>query len=215
MFRLFIYLLYKFQRKVARSGLGIFNKLRLKFYLYIFNVEHSSFGTNGVPYLDIARNSRVKIGKNFRMNNGQFYNSIGYSQKCSIIVGDAAILNIGNDVGISQTAIVCQKNIEIGNNVKMGGGVKIYDTDFHSLDFFYRKTPLDDLNNKKTAKIKIGDDVFIGADSIVLKGVTIGDRSIVGAGSLVTKNVPNDEIWAGRPAKRIRNTSSSLLNTRN
>ena len=46
--------------------------------------------------------------------------------------------------------------------------------------------------------------MFIGANSIILKGVTIGERSIIGAGSVVTKNIPDDEIWAGNPAKFIR-----------
>ena len=51
---------------------------------------------------------------------------------------------------------------------------------------------------------KIKDDVFIGAYSFVLKGVTIGNNSIIGACSVVTKNVPDNEIWAGNPAKFIR-----------
>jgi len=50
----------------------------------------------------------------------------------------------------------------------------------------------------------IEDNVFIGANCIILKGVKIGDRSIIGAGSVVTKNVPSDQIWAGNPAKFIR-----------
>ena len=52
--------------------------------------------------------------------------------------------------------------------------------------------------------IIVGDDVFVGANSIILKGVIIGARVIIGAGSVVTKNIPSDEIWAGNPAKFIR-----------
>ena len=59
-------------------------------------------------------------------------------------------------------------------------------------------------DHPKTAEVKIGNNVFIGANTIVLKGVTIGDRSIIGAGSVVTKNIPEDEIWGGNPAKFIR-----------
>ncbi|MNL65825.1 2,3,4,5-tetrahydropyridine-2,6-dicarboxylate N-acetyltransferase [compost metagenome] len=58
----------------------------------------------------------------------------------------------------------------------------------------------------KKEPIIIEQDVFIGANSIILKGVTIGARSIIGAGSIVTKNVPADEIWGGNPAKFIRKT---------
>jgi len=50
----------------------------------------------------------------------------------------------------------------------------------------------------------IEDNVFIGANCIILKGVKIGDRSIIGTDSVVTKNVPSDQIWAGNPAKFIR-----------
>ena len=55
-----------------------------------------------------------------------------------------------------------------------------------------------------TAPICIGEDVFIGANSTILKGVTIGDRSIVASGSVVTKSIPSDQLWGGNPAKKIR-----------
>ena len=51
----------------------------------------------------------------------------------------------------------------------------------------------------------IKDNAFIGAHSIILKGVTIGENSIIGAGSVVTKSVPDNQIWAGNPARFIRN----------
>ena len=53
--------------------------------------------------------------------------------------------------------------------------------------------------------VKIKNNVFIGAKYIILKGVTIGENSVVGAGSVVTKSIPANQIWAGNPAKFIRN----------
>lgn len=53
-------------------------------------------------------------------------------------------------------------------------------------------------------KIIISENVWIGAGSIVLSGVTIGDKSVIGAGSVVTKNVPPNQLWAGNPAEFIR-----------
>lgn len=50
----------------------------------------------------------------------------------------------------------------------------------------------------------INDNVFIGAHSIILKGVTVGRNSIIGAGSVVARNIPENEIWAGNPAKKIK-----------
>lgn len=51
----------------------------------------------------------------------------------------------------------------------------------------------------------IKDHVFIGADALILKGVTIGEEAVIGARSVVTKKVPAKEIWAGNPAKFIKN----------
>lgn len=53
-------------------------------------------------------------------------------------------------------------------------------------------------------KIKIGNNVFLGANTIITKSVTIGDNVIVGAGSIVTKDIPSNEIWAGVPAHFIK-----------
>lgn len=55
------------------------------------------------------------------------------------------------------------------------------------------------------AKVTIEHDVFVGAGCIILKGVTIGACSVIGAGSVVTKNIPANQVWAGNPARFIRN----------
>lgn len=138
------------------------------------------------------------------MNNGLRFNPIGFVQPCTIYVNKDAQLTIGNNVGISQASIICHYCIEIQNNVKIGGGVKIYDTDFHSLNAADRLSPQVDMTNKKMAKVTLSNNCFIGAGSIVLKGVTIGENSIIGAGSVVTKSIPSNEIWAGNPAKFIK-----------
>ena len=54
------------------------------------------------------------------------------------------------------------------------------------------------------APVKIEDNAFVGARSMILKGITIGKNSIIGAGSVVTKSVPENEIWAGNPARFVR-----------
>lgn len=168
------------------------------------DIKYKNFRTNGIPFIMRALGGgECTIGNNFSMNNGINGNPIGCYERCTIIIDKGANLFIGENVGISQTAIVAHDNITIGNNVKIGGGTCIYTSDFHSLDYEIRKTKLD-IRNRKTAPIKIGDDVFIGAKCIILKGVTIGNKSIIGAGSVVTKNIPDSEIWAGNPAKFIR-----------
>ena len=152
----------------------------------------------------VAIGGKCSIGNNFKMNNGLKGNPIGRPQLCVIFVDKEANLSIGNNVGISQTAIVCHNEIFIGDNVKIGGGVCIYDTDFHSLNPIVRNDPKKDLNNKKSIPVVIENNVFIGAHSTILKGVTIGENAIVGAFSVVTNDIPANEIWAGNPAKFLK-----------
>jgi acetyltransferase-like isoleucine patch superfamily enzyme len=89
----------------------------------------------------------------------------------------------------------------------IGGGTKIYDTDFHSLEPAIR---LGEDNDISTKPVLIKSGAFIGAHCIVLKGVTIGQYSIIGAGSVVTKDIPDWEIWAGNPAKFIRRIKPTI-----
>ncbi len=166
---------------------------------------YNDFTANGRPLINVNLKGRFSIGKKVTINSGKYYNMIGRQQRCYFMVGPNAQLTIGNNVGISCAAIVCHSNIVIGDNVKIGGNTVIYDTDFHSLDCRKRSAIPEDKSNVETGPVIIGDNVFIGAHSIILKGVTIGENSIIGAGSVVTKSVPAAEIWAGNPAKFIRN----------
>jgi acetyltransferase-like isoleucine patch superfamily enzyme len=85
------------------------------------------------------------------------------------------------------TAIICNHQITIGSHVIIGGNTVIYDTDFHNLDPLIRNNKA--LDKKSTIKLPviIEDNVFIGAHTTILKGVTIGINSIVSACSVVTK----------------------------
>lgn len=199
-----ISLIYKSFRRIAAIINGRGNRLYTKFLLISNNVVYKSFHTNGIPYVMVARDGTFSIGKNFAMNNGIKGNPIGCYERCTFFVDRGAVLTIGDNVGMSQAALICHKSITIGNNVKIGGGVCIYDTDFHSLNPVIRRSS-EDLKNRAEKPVVIGNDVFIGAKSIILKGVTIGENSVIGAGSVVTKSVPANQIWAGNPAKFIRN----------
>jgi acetyltransferase-like isoleucine patch superfamily enzyme len=79
------------------------------------------------------------------------------------------------------------------------------DTDAHQIDYLARRRGRGDKTSIiKSAPISIEEDVWIGANCIILKGVTIGARSIIGAGSVVTKSIPSDCIAAGNPCIIIR-----------
>lgn len=196
---------------IAKGIRLLFTKIRLlinKYYtwwkFYSNNIRFKDFRSNGIPFVSIARGGKCTIGKNFRLNNGNAGNPIGRPQKCVLFVDKDSTLVIGNNVGMSSTALVAHKRIIIGNNVKLGAGVCIYDTDFHSLDKTLRADRYLDSRNIVNAPILISDNAFIGAHSTILKGVTIGENSIIGACSVVTKSIPADEIWAGNPARFIK-----------
>lgn len=200
---LFCYV-YKVIRKVKNVFCRFVDKITTCLILYGNNVSFCLFRTSGVPYVMVARGAKgMTIGHDFAMNNGIKGNPIGSYDRCTFFVDKGAEIVIGDHVGISQTALISHCSIRIGNNVKIGGGTCVYTTDFHSLEPVIRASK-EDMNHRKCAPVIIGDNAFIGARCIILKGVTIGENSIIGAGSVVTKSVPANQIWAGNPARFIR-----------
>lgn len=177
--------------------------LVLTFIFWMAGVQHKSFHTSGLPYLHLSLGSKIRIGDNFVMGNSIRTNATGLGGRCKIEVRRDAELSIGNNVGMTLTSIYCTSRILIGDNVKIGFGVQMFDTDFHSLDLETRNSIYDSKNAKK-APVSIGNGVFIGAMSLITKGVNIGDNAIIACGSVVTKDVPAGEVWGGNPAKKIR-----------
>jgi len=202
MFHVYI---YRFFKKIRRNLYLIYTRF-IVWVKFKFNNVKVGRGMRsfGIPLVDVWIGSSFTIGDNFLMNNGKLFNAIGRQQSCCFIVQRNGVLKIGNNVGISDTAIVCYKSVTISDNVTIGGNVVIYDTDFHSLNKEHRQDWAVDMQNTKCAPVIIERDAFIGAHSTILKGVTIGEGAIVGAGSVVTKSIPKNEIWAGNPAKFIK-----------
>ncbi len=189
-------------KRVVRSVFHPIEHLITSFLLYSNNIKSGSFNTSGLPFISVALGGKCTIGNNFQMNNSIAANPIGRIQKCSFFVEKNGNLIIGNNVAISYTAMYCSHNIIIQDNVMIGGGTCIYDTDFHPLNYEDR---INDREEKTAfAAVVIEQDVFIGANCTILKGVTIGRNSIIGACSVVTKNIPPNQIWAGNPAKFIK-----------
>lgn len=190
-------------RKLWRTLLNIVHHICTSILLRGNGVKYKNFRSGGIPYIMVARNGKMEIGRDFAMNNGTKHNPIGCPHPCTFFVDNECKIIIGNNVGVSQAAFIALADITIGDNVKIGGGSALYTSDFHSLDPEIRASS-EDFKHRKSAPITVGNNAFIGARSIILKGVTIGESAVVGAGSVVTKSIPPREIWAGNPAKFIR-----------
>ncbi len=109
---------------------------------------------------------------------------------------------------MSSTRIWASKKVAIGNHVNIGGGVIITDTDAHPINWKERHNCE---GTAKSAPVEIGDDAWIGANAIILKGVSIGEHAVIGAGSVVTHNIPADCIAAGNPCKVIRKLDETSI----
>lgn len=193
-------------------------KYRLAYYIFAIKARLSEKLTTQIARLS-AHYWGVKLGKGLRFigkprfrNLGEMYigegtriisnktNLVGEYVKTAFQTGVNGKIVIGTNCGISNCLLISQSSITIENQVYIGGGTRIYDNDFHSVDPDLRLNQPDIIPTKP---ILIKTKAFIGGHSIILKGVTIGINSVIGAGSVVTSSVPDNEIWAGVPAKKI------------
>ena len=142
----------------------------------------------------------IVIGDQVKINSGLKCNPIGGSIRTVLFAKGSGKIRIGSRTGISNACLFACESITVGEDVLIGGDVRIYDNDFHWIEAEKRIHTLGGL----TAPVVIEDRAFIGAGSFILKGVTIGKESVIGAGSVVTRSVPAGEIWAGNPARFIR-----------
>lgn len=161
------------------------SKLILNDKLYLN--ENKRRNSKAECYIKLFDNSRLTINGRFKL----FYNA-------SIEVRKGAELTLGSGYINSDSLIYCEKKITIGDGATIARGVKIYDGDAHKI--------IDKSGNvlNPPKEITIGNHVWIGVNSVILKGVTIGDGAIIGAGSVVTKDVPAYAMVAGNPAVVIK-----------
>jgi len=110
-------------------------------------------------------------------------------------VNEDAELTIGRSTFNSSVSLYCYKNIEIGDDCLIGENSIIRDSNGHEI--VGNTTP-------EKEPIKIGNRVWIGVNTIILKGVTIGDGAIIAAGSVINKDIPPGCLAGGVPAKVIR-----------
>jgi acetyltransferase-like isoleucine patch superfamily enzyme len=119
-------------------------------------------------------------------------------------VFDDAKLEIGDRVTLGYMNVISvAKSVRIGNDCLFAGEVKILDNNSHPLDFELRRRHAA-LEPEDVAPVVIENDVWIGTNCMVLKGVTIGQGAVIAAGAVVTKDVPAFTVAAGNPARVIK-----------
>ena len=156
--------------------------------------------------LDLDPFAHFHLGDGVRINSGALINAIGGHRKTIIALHRGARLAIGQGTGLSSCTIVCKSMIKIGEQVLVGGGTVIVDSDLHALASKDRELPREIA--ARSAPISIGDRVFIGGGAMILKGVSVGADAVIGAGAIITRDIPSAEIWAGNPARCIGHVST-------
>lgn len=133
------------------------------------------------PFSEITiTKGKLVVSKGFKMRDG-----------AKIRVRKGAKLEIGRNCSLSSNDIItCHDSITIGNNLKLSPNVQIYDQD-HDYNLERNSQKL----TYKTSPIVIGNNVWIGANSVILRGSKIGDNVVIGAGSIVKGEIPSNTVF--------------------
>lgn len=198
--------LIEFIRRNRLQYLSLFSttlgRLKLKLRRIVFGSNVIFFGNT---YFYRMVNSSIIIGNNVVFRSDKTSNLIGINKRCMIsTLEPGAQILIGNDSGFSGVTIGAAKKIHIGSKVMVGANSVITDTNWHNINPELRHMK-DDL----PGEIYIGNNVFIGYGSIILKNVVIGDNSVIGAGSVVTKSIPANVIATGNPCVVVKQLRSN------
>lgn len=161
----------------------------------------------GSTIIRTRHRGEIVLGDGVSFDSRRLVNSAGLLGPTMLETIYGGKITVGDHSGFSSVIISSRCGVTIGSYVKVGANVRIYDHDFHSRNWFERRLPKEGLNAARSP-VEIGNDVFIGANTIILKGTRIGDRSVIAAGSvLMNIDVPSDSTVVGNPAKVIRRKS--------
>lgn len=205
-------ILLKITKLIRRLPGAIWRRVLSKPTKFILgNCYGVSFGRDpifvGWPVLKGA--GLIKFGHNCVLVSSPLGNPLGLFRPCILeAISSQSRIHIGNNFAASGVCIVAQQEIIIGNNVSVGANATIIDTDFHAA-----KAEARNENAAASSKpIRIEDDVWIGMNALILKGVTVHRGAVIGAHAVVTKDVPAGAHAVGNPARIIFSDASEGLN---
>ena len=169
----------------------------------------NSISWKGKPILSKVNGSSITIGEGCMICSRSSETALGVNHPVILrTLRPNAKLHIGSGVRMSGTTVCVAECVTIGDRCVIGSNVTITDTDFHSLDPICRSSKNDDQFTRHSP-VLIGNDVFIGCNSMILKGIRIGNGAVIGAGSIVTRSVPERVVFAGNPAHHITEVPDS------
>lgn len=196
----------KAYRKIKESGMFEFlfltssiflKKISSTFKITIlrlrgYRIDYSTLLGNHISFFQSKKNS-ISIGKNVFIGDG-----------VRIKAGFSGKITIGNNVYIHDYSFIfAHEKLTIGDNTLISPQVFI--TDFnHKFPHSKYKRLIASEKGYLSKTVKIGKNVWIGAQSIILPGVNIGDDAVIGAGSVVTKSIPANSVAVGNPARIIK-----------
>lgn len=155
-----------------------------------------------LPRLLITWPHQLRLGQNCVLQPDIFFNYSHYwTPGPSMVFGDRVFIGRGCEFNI-------RERIEVGDDCLIASGCTFVDTN-HGRD---SSLPMN-AQPLVSAAIKLGKNVWLGAQCVILKGVEIGEGAIVGAGSVVTKSIPAGETWAGVPARRVSTATTTTALT--
>lgn len=182
-----------FQRLFFVLRVRYINRFSGRMRNHFYQIQGMHIGKNTyLPKINVSWPHQVSLGKNCVLEPNIFFKYDGiWSERKSILIADEVF--IGNHCEFN---ISC--GIQVGKNSNIASGCKFIDHDHGTIIGL----PIG-AQSAVQGKIILSEDVWLGANVIVLKGVIIGPGAVIGAGAVVSCSVPSNEIWAGVPARKI------------